>query len=95
MPYLIGIFTKRKGKLVCVDITKTVYDDLQACKIVCDEMLATDEADYEAAMVNYQQQLEAFVMDETTEDTEPVEPHFTRYSYVPQVFTDAQIKELP
>jgi hypothetical protein len=96
MPYLIGIFTRRKGQVVCVDIAKDVqYDDLQACKDACDAMEKADLLDREAALDDYYKAMQEFVMDEMTEDREPVEPHYTVYSYVPQLFTDAQIKLLP
>lgn len=96
MPYLVGVFAKRKDKAELIDIMKTEeFETLDQCTTKCVELSKTDKLDHKKAMDEYAERLKDFVIDETVEDTEPIQPMFNWYYYIPQLLTRNQINQLP
>lgn len=98
MPYLIAIYQPNpKGKgIKLVDIMKVIqYETLQECKIACDGEYDRDKRDHAEAVEKYLDEMKSFVLDETTADTEPLEPKKYYYSYVPEWYTEKQVADMP
>lgn len=93
--WLIEIWDK--GKLQ--DIIETPYDTEPLASIECARKLDEQQKDNQSLLDNYAERLEAFVMDETTEDREPVEipPYTFKYiakKYLVTMLPDGRYRQL-
>lgn len=80
--YVVEIL--KDGKLM--DIIEFPYDTLQEASDECRRRYKEDDEDNEKMNDRYAGNLQAFVMDETTEDREPVRPRLLKYVYQPKKY---------